>query len=40
MDYLKKTQSRTIIRKEGFNVGIVWYGHLVEEILSLGVPYL
>lgn len=27
----------TIIRKTGFNVGIVWYGHLVEEILASGV---
>lgn len=27
----------TIIRKTGFNVGIVWYGHLVDEILTTGV---
>jgi len=27
----------TIIRKTGFNVGIVWYGHLVDEILATGV---
>lgn len=27
----------TIIRKTGFNVGIVWYGHLVDEILASGV---
>lgn len=27
----------TIIRKTGFNVGIVWYGHLVDEILTSGV---
>ncbi|MCR6663790.1 serine protease [Pseudoxanthomonas sp. GW2] len=27
----------TIIRKSGFNVGIVWYGHLVDEILTSGV---
>jgi len=27
----------TIIRKSGFNVGIVWYGHLVDEILTNGV---
>lgn len=30
----------TIIRKTGFNVGIVWYGHLVEEIISRGVVLL
>lgn len=28
----------TIIRKSGFNVGIVWYGYLVDEILTAGVP--
>ncbi len=27
----------TIIRKSGFNVGIVWYGYLVDEIISSGV---
>jgi len=26
----------TIIRKEGFNVGIVWYSHLVVEIVKNG----
>ncbi len=26
----------TIIRKEGFNVGIVWYSNLVEEIIKKG----
>lgn len=29
----------TIIRKSGFNVGTVWYGHLVEEIIARGIPY-
>ncbi len=24
----------TIIRKSGFNVGVVWYGYLVDEIIS------
>lgn len=27
----------TIIRRTGFNVGIVWYGHLVDEILASGI---
>jgi Trypsin-like peptidase domain len=27
----------TIIRKSGFNVGIVWYGSLIEEIIKNGV---
>jgi hypothetical protein len=27
----------TLIRKSGFNVGIVWYGYLVEEIVQGGV---
>jgi len=27
----------TIIRKSGFNVGIVWYGHLVEDIMKQGI---
>lgn len=29
----------TIIRKSGFNVGTVWYGYLVEEIINNGAPY-
>lgn len=29
----------TIIRKSGFNLGIVWYGYLVEEIISSGKAY-
>ncbi len=29
----------TIVRKLGFNVGVVWYAELVEEIASNGVPY-
>ena len=29
----------TIIRKSGFNVGIVWYGYLVEEILQASITY-
>jgi len=28
-----------IIRKSGFNVGIVWYGNLVEEIVNNGIQY-
>jgi len=27
----------TIIRKTGFNVGIVWYGRLIEDIINEGV---
>lgn len=27
----------TIIRKSGFNVGIVWYGHLLEDIIKNGI---
>ena len=27
----------TIIRKSGFNVGIVWYAQLIEDIISSGV---
>ena len=27
----------TITRKAGFNVGIVWYGHLVEDIIKNGI---
>ncbi len=29
----------TVIRKSGFNVGIVWYGHLVDELIGEGVAY-
>ena len=29
----------TIIRKEGFNLGTVWYGSLVDEIIRDGKPY-
>ncbi len=29
----------TIIRKSGFKVGVVWYGHLVEDIINDGNPY-
>jgi len=28
-----------ITQKSGFNVGIVWYAHLVEEIIEKGVAY-
>jgi len=28
----------TIIRKSGFNLGIVWYGHLVDEIIAADKP--
>jgi hypothetical protein len=27
----------TIIRKLGFDIGVVWYGHLVEEIIKNGI---
>ena len=27
----------TITRKSGFNVGIVWYGHIVEDIIKNGI---
>jgi hypothetical protein len=30
----------TIIRKLGFNVGIVWYGYLVDEIITSGQKYI
>ena len=26
----------TIVRRLGFNVGIVWYGYLVDEIITSG----
>jgi hypothetical protein len=29
----------TIIRKSGYNVGVVWYGHLVKDIVSQGIHY-
>ncbi len=29
----------TIIRKQGFNLGIVWYGDLVKAATTGGVPY-
>lgn len=29
----------TILRKAGYNLGIVWYSSLVEEIIGLGVPF-
>lgn len=29
----------TIIRKQGFNVGIVWYSHLIETIIETGKKY-
>ncbi len=30
----------TIIRKQGFNLGIVWYGELVKATTTDGVPYV
>ena len=32
-------EDMTIVRRSGFNVGIVWYGHLVDEIIDSGVPF-
>ena len=29
----------TITRRSSFNLGIVWYGHLVEEIVNGGVRF-
>lgn len=29
----------TLIRKTGFNVGIVWYAHVVEDIRLTGTPF-
>ncbi len=29
----------TIIRKSGYNVGVVWYGQLVSATVARGVPY-
>jgi len=29
----------TIIKKSGFNLGVVWYGHLIEEIIDNGIKY-
>lgn len=27
-----------IVRKVGFNLGVVWYGRLIEEVINAGVP--
>jgi len=32
-------EDMTIVRKTGFNVGIVWYAHLIDEIIDHGVPF-
>jgi len=34
-----ETENLTITERVGFNVGIVWYADLVEEIVNDGVPY-
>ncbi len=32
-------EDMTIVRKSGFNVGIVWYAHLIDEIIDRGAPF-
>jgi hypothetical protein len=34
-----ETENLTITERLGFNVGIVWYADLVEEIVNDGIPY-
>lgn len=31
-------EDMTIVRKTGFNLGVVWYGHLIDGIIDNGVP--